>query len=211
MYPLAHQYRALGRGGMNIASSRATATWKVAVAVAVALGLGFICAALAGCGSASTSTAGARPPTATAMPGPTCQTSQLALAQDRSGVALGHVGVLLRIDNHSPETCALEGYPTLQLLDAHQQPLPTHEQQTTMAYTFTVPVPQPVVLAPSASAYVHLEWSDVPPSGQPCSSGVAFLQITPPHNQTPLLIRLDAGACDGTIITSPLEPSAASS
>src|SRR5258706_15732897 len=113
MYPLAHQYRALGRGGMKIASSRATATWMVALG----LGLGFICAALAGCGSASTSTAGARPPTATAMPGPTCQTSQLALAQDRSGVALGHVVILLRIDNHSPETCALEGYPTLQLLD----------------------------------------------------------------------------------------------
>jgi hypothetical protein len=147
----------------------------------------------------------------TSLPGPTCQTSQLALVQDHNGVALGHVSVLLRIDNRSQQTCALEGYPTLQLLDARQQPLPTHQQKTTMAYTFTVPAPLRVVLAPGASAYIHLEWSDVAPSGQACSSGAAFLRITPPQNQTPLLAQLPIGACDGAIITSPLEPSAASS
>ena len=201
---------------MNSARFPTTATRKVAVLFL--LGLSFTCAALAGCGSASTSTAGARPPsatntataTATAMQRPTCQTSQLTLTLDRSGVALGHVSVLLRLANRSQQTCVLDGYPRLQLLDAHQQPLPTHEQQTTSAYTFTVPAPQPVVLAPGAGAYVHLEWRDVPLSDQPCFSGVAFLQVTPPHNQTPLLLALDAGGCDGTLITSPFEPTVAS-
>jgi hypothetical protein len=203
---------------MTNASFRATAIWKVAVVIV--LGLGCTGAALAGCGSASTSTAEARPPSATttalatapatATQGLPCQTRQLALTLDRSGVALGHVSVLLRLANRSQQTCVLTGYPTLQLLDAHQQPLPTHEQQTTSAYTFTVPAPQPVVLASGASAYLHLEWRDIPLSDQPCFSGVAFLQVTPPHNQTALLLALDAGGCDFTLITSPFEPFAAS-
>ena len=64
---------------------------------------------------------------------------------------------------------------------------------------------------PGASAYFHLEWSDIAPSGQSCSYGVAFLRVTPPQNQTPLVTELSVGACEGAIITSPLEPSAAGS
>ena len=208
---------------MSTVSWPPTTIWRLAAL----LGLGVTCSLLAGCGRAAASIAGAghAAPTRTAMliatstatapetsmPGPNCQTRQLALVQDHNGVALGHVSVLLRIGNRSQQTCALEGYPTMQLLDARQQPLPTHQQKTTMAYMFTVPAPLPVVLAPGASAYVHLEWSDVAPSDQACSSGAAFLRITPPQNQTPLLAQLPICACDGAIITSPLAPSAASS
>jgi Protein of unknown function (DUF4232) len=185
------------------------------------LGLALTCAALTGCG-ASTTTAGAAPPTATVTPATpatatastqaqTCQSSQLTLALDHTGVALGHVASVLRLDNSSQQACTLDGYPTVQLLDARQQPLPTHQQQTTMAYTFTVPVPQPVVLASGASAYFHLEWSDMPPSGQSCSYNAAYLQVTPPQNQTPLPILPGFGTsiCDGNIITSPIVPSSA--
>jgi hypothetical protein len=169
--------------------------------------------ALAGCGTTSTANASSKSPTATATsvtaPSQTCQTDQLALALERNGVALGHVADILRIDNRGPYTCSLEGYPTIELLDANRVPLPTHQQRTTMAYTFNVSAPQSVVLAAGAAAYFHLEWSDDASSGQFCASNAAYLQVTPPQNQTPLLLQLAVGACDGNIITSPLVPTPA--
>ncbi len=186
-----------------------TQTWRVAENSKriLVLGLMLVCGSLVACGSTSTPAATASPSaTSTAIQAETCQTSQLALAKVQSGAGLGHVGVLLGLENSSQRACALEGYPGLQLLDASQHPLPTHVQQTTMAYTFHVPDPQRLVLAPATSAYVHIEWSDMAPSGQGCSHNAAFLQVTPPQTQSPLVIALDIGACDGALISSPLEP-----
>jgi Protein of unknown function (DUF4232) len=168
------------------------------------LSLCFACAILTGCASTRLSTAQVPSPTAS-TPVLVCQTSQLVLVLGRSGVALGHVAVDLRFENHSQQTCLLEGYPSVQLLDANHRPLPTHLQQTPTAYTFNVQPPHPVALAPTGTAYFSLEWSDMSSSGQGCPSYSSFIQVTPALNQPAMLVTSATNACDGNLITSPIE------
>ncbi|HKO23482.1 MAG TPA: DUF4232 domain-containing protein, partial [Chloroflexota bacterium] len=52
---------------------------------------------------------------------PTCQATQLAIAQDRSSGATGHIGIELRLHNVSKQPCSLKGYATVVLLDGSRQ------------------------------------------------------------------------------------------
>jgi Protein of unknown function (DUF4232) len=134
-----------------------------------------------------------------------CATSQLAIIQNHTGLAMGHAAILFQLLNQSQKTCTLEGYPDVQLLDAHQHPVPTHLHQVTLAYTFSVPPPQQIVLAPGDSAYFQLEWTDVSPSGQGCPTNGSFMRITPPMNQSGIVVGGTVSACGGEVITSPFE------
>jgi hypothetical protein len=176
---------------------------------------------LSGCRPGAVVSGQAPSPSSMAAPSPTltaanvsaCQTSQLALASHVDGLTLGHAAATYSLANRSQQACALHGYPDVQLLDAQRRLLPTHEQRTSMAYTFTVPPPQSVVVRPGASAYFHLEWPDAPATGQPPTSQscpvAAFIRVTPPLNATSLVISATMAPCGGNVITSPVEATAA--
>ena len=49
---------------------------------------------------------------------------------------MGHVGQLVRFKNISAKTCALKGYPSVQMFDATGRPIPT---EVTDGPAYTVP------------------------------------------------------------------------
>jgi hypothetical protein len=131
-----------------------------------------------------------------------CQTSQLTLAKQGDESGLSNFANIYRLQNTSQQTCTLEGYPGVQLLDEHQQPMSVTVLQQTSAYLYNTQTVQLVTLAPGASGYFILEWSAGPNS----CGGAASVLVTPPGDQTSLQIAGTIQACTGTVIVSPIEP-----
>lgn len=153
---------------------------------------------LAGCGgSASTSSA--------TTSGATCRSDQLDLVREHSGIATGHIGVEVAFHNHGSSACSLSGYPGVQLLDAQGHAATTHLQQAISAYTYKNQKVQTVSLASGALAYFKLEWEDMSVEGCVSSSSA---DITPPGGSSALTLGLQDTACNGSLTTSPVEPSA---
>lgn len=142
------------------------------------------------------------PTSATGLP--TCQTSHLLLTFIRGGVATGHASGLYSLTNTSASPCALDGYPTLQLLDARGLPITTHLNKTTSAFTFQANPPQALPLGVGQSAYFRTDFGDAPQPGVTCVTGVAAMIVTPPGN-TASLRTTDAPNPCGPINVSPLQ------
>jgi hypothetical protein len=188
--------------------------------LALALSIGAILVTLSSCSSSAGSSPSAnlgQAPTPTAMAigssptqSPTgavvtnCQTSQLTLAKQGDENGLGNFANIYRLQNSSQQTCTLEGYPGVQLLDASQQPMSITVLQQTSAYLYNTQTVQLVTLAPGASGYFILEWSAGPSS---CAGATSVL-VTPPGDQTSLQIANTIPACTGKVIVSPIEPAA---
>ena len=179
---------------------------------ALTLGIGAVLLVLSSCSiagsSPSVSVSQARTPTTTAsVPTPTtgvttCRTTQLTLAYDSEQNGLSNFANLYRLTNTSQQTCTMDGYPGLQLLDANQQPMTITVSQQTSAYLYTNQQPQQVTLAPGASGYFMLEWNAGPNS----CPGATFVVVTPPDNQNNLRLADMVDVCTGSVIVSPIEP-----
>lgn len=177
---------------------------------------GALAALLAACASGASGASGAThpTPTATSLPNPTataaahCQGTQLAAAITAGGAAATHILTQVSLRNISQQVCSLDGYPTLQLLDAAGHPLPTHVTDATSAYLWSSLSPGVVVLAPGASAIFKLQWSQVDyTTGAACTSPPSSsLQITPPGATDALTAAAQLTPCDGDLITSPIVP-----
>lgn len=188
--------------------------------LALALSIGAILMTMSSCsssaGSSPSAALGQTPtPTATAIgSSPTqspsgavvtnCQTSQLTLAKQGDENGLGNFANIYRLQNTSQQTCTLEGYPGVQLLDANQQPMSITVLQQTSAYLYNTQTVQLVTLAPGTSGYFILEWS----AGASSCGGAASVLVTPPGDQTSLQIANTIQACTGKVIVSPIEPAA---
>jgi Protein of unknown function (DUF4232) len=188
--------------------------------LALALGIGAILVTLSSCSSSAGSSPSvilgqAPTPTATVIgssptqsPGgavvTNCQTSQLTLAKQGDENGLGNFANIYRLQNTSQQTCTLEGYPGVQLLDENQQPMSITVLQQTSAYLYNTQTVQLVTLAPGASGYFILEWSAGPGS----CTGAASVLVTPPGDQTSLQFANTIQACTGKVIVSPIEPAA---
>lgn len=76
-------------------------------------------------------------------------------------------------------TCRLYGYGGLELIGADGRPLPTDLRRT------LEPEPQPVTLAPGASAGKKLHWGVVPgpgePATDPCQPTADHIEVIPPN------------------------------
>jgi len=179
-------------------------------------------------GSCGTNASATPAPTQQGEPRPsssrTCQTKQLYLVEERGGAAAGHLGARFSFTNHSKATCTLQGYPSLQQLDVQHKSLNEPIIQTTWAYVYHTPSPLLVSLHVGEKAYFVIEWTDV------CSAiSASFLLITPPGNQSAILIdirhpaplstvrtlaesqvllpiSLHIAACQDTVHISPLVP-----
>lgn len=144
----------------------------------------------------------------TSAPAP-CQTRQLRIAFDNNGAAAGNAGAQFVFVNQSQESCTLSGYPAIQLLDARHQPMRAQVMRTTGAYLYITQMPRPFVLQAGEKAYFVVEWGDlgcgnIPPASY--ASPVSFLRVTPPLNQTSLLIAFQFCPYMEGIEISPLEP-----
>lgn len=139
--------------------------------------------------------------------GPTCLPSQLTVTMTFAGVAAGSVAQDATFTNHSQAPCSLNGFPTPQLLDSQRNVMAAQIEDTEQGmWSGTVPI-QPVQLAPGASAYFVMFWSEVPSGTTASCATSAYLAVTAPNTHGAITIADKVGPCDGRLFISPVEPS----
>lgn len=87
------------------------------------------------------------------------------------GVALSHAAVIITLRNISRQTCTLQGYPTVTLVDARGRRIPAR-QVNGSGYIFSDRGPHLVVLAPGAEGSCTVNWGndDNPPQYAPSAT-----------------------------------------
>lgn len=143
----------------------------------------------------------------TARTEPTCQTSQLTLAYDRSDGLVSNRADQFSLQNTSTSTCTLFGYPHIQMLLADHHPTPTHATQATSAYLFGTAL-KVVSLQAGAKSYFIVEWVAGTCVHYASTAGES-LQVTPPGDTGILTTSARAGAdggidACGNIVVSPV-------
>jgi Protein of unknown function (DUF4232) len=137
----------------------------------------------------------------------TCQNLQLAIRAQSSQGAAGHLAIIFRIHNLSRRTCALFGYPGIQLLDRNFLSLPTTVHRGPGGLVGAIP-PSRVALGAGGNAYFALGYSDVPVNNHPCYSA-RYLMIFAPNDYLPVVTYASSPggvivACSGKINVSPV-------
>jgi hypothetical protein len=140
---------------------------------------------------------------------PTCTTFQLHLAGTTIGAGLGHIGVLITLQNRSPASCQLTGYPGLQLLAPGGLRLPTTVTREE-DYLFPAILPHRVALAPGAYAAFDLGYLDNPfgpaanePYAAACPTVAAAQVVLPSTHQYGTAV-VEMTPCNGLLNVSPL-------
>ncbi|MFE0042490.1 DUF4232 domain-containing protein [Streptomyces albireticuli] len=127
---------------------------------------------------------------------PTCHVSGLrASLSDKGGHQNGmsHEGTVLALTNTSGRTCALRGYPGLQLEDTRHQAVDT---DTSWGSTYFVPDPgkRTLVLKPGGSAEAALAWAH---ADAPRLVQAGYLRVTPPASRDHLTIPFEKTVTNG--------------
>jgi Protein of unknown function (DUF4232) len=153
-------------------------------------------------GSSSTSISSTT--TSSVAPGTACAARDLMISLVGSQGAAGTFELTFALRNSSASPCPMDGYPSIQLLDASGTELPTHVVSGGN-YQFTDFAPAPVQLAPGATAYFNLAYSDVPTAAAPSCSTAAQIEVTPPHAVDHDVVAEQLMACGaGTVTVSPV-------
>ncbi len=174
---------------MHAVTGRRASRVVVVLAVAVA----GICAASAAVAHASAATAAATP---------RCRLHQLSLAQPRMNGAAGSIRLRFVFTNTGGTTCALFGFPGMQMLNKSHQAIPTHVHRGTS----NVVPPEPelnVVMTPGQHGSFYAGYSDVPSGTGQCRTS-AFVEVTPPNDFKHFTQKLAIQACGGRITVSPV-------
>jgi hypothetical protein len=137
-----------------------------------------------------------------------CQPSQLTFTIHTGGGAAGHIGQMGQFTNSSTATCTLYGFPGAVMLDAQHQPMTTHALWQTSAYMYSNQMKTLVTLAPGASAYFAVTWSDVTTGSATTCPTSSYLAVTPPNDFSTLTVADQINACDSNLVISPVEPTA---
>lgn len=136
------------------------------------------------------------PSTVTATPtaqNSRCHTTMLAASFANPDAGAGQRSVDLVLRNTGSQTCDLFGYPGMQLLDSDGRAVPTTIQRT------ADPLPKLVTLAPGAQVVSTLAWTVINSGGEgnPCEPTADHAQVTPPDEQTQLVVDWSMGpVCD---------------
>lgn len=121
-----------------------------------------------------------------------------SFANPDAGAGQRSVDLVLR--NTGSQACDLFGYPGMQLLDSEGRAVPTTIQRT------ADPLPKLVTLSPGAQVVSTLAWTVINSGGEgnPCEPTADHAQVTPPDEQTQLVVNWSLGpVCDqGTIRTT---------
>jgi hypothetical protein len=144
----------------------------------------------------------------TPVDGDRCHTAGLSLAPSGGQGAAGTIFNIYRFTNNLAVSCTFFGYPGAQMLDAHDNPLPT---QVIRGGDFLANLPGPttVTVPPGGAAYFTLSWSDVPVGNETTCPAATYLAVTPPDEFDPLIIPATLAPCNhGTIHISAIRPTA---
>lgn len=128
-----------------------------------------------------------------------CQPSGLSATVVGTSGAAGTIEVTMELKNTSTTSCALEGYPGLQLLSSTGNQLPTDVVRGG-SYSFTDFAPAPVTLAAGAASYFNMGYSDVASSSGSCPTA-SSMWVTPPDDVNHLVVNQSVMACNGGSIT----------
>ncbi|HET7037876.1 MAG TPA: DUF4232 domain-containing protein [Thermomicrobiaceae bacterium] len=134
-----------------------------------------------------------------------CGVSQLAVMPGPSFAATGHILTRFVLQNTSPDTCFLYGYPGMLMLDAQGNPLPTQVHRSGAGSVFAIlSVPPGLVFLPSgAQASFDVGYNHIPTGSQSCPTS-AQLEITPPDDFDQLVVNAQLMACGGDLYVSPV-------
>ncbi|MCC2274135.1 DUF4232 domain-containing protein [Streptomyces sp. ET3-23] len=133
----------------------------------------------------------------------TCQTSGLRAeltATDPDQIGMSHRGKLLRLTNTSDRTCALRGYPGLELEDAGHRPLGA-DTRWGSTYFVQDPGKQTLFLQPGRSAEADLVWAVADGTRDLRAS---YLEITPPASADHLTIPFEERVTNGVLSVTAL-------
>lgn len=162
---------------------------RLAAVLVAAAGIGAVGAAAHASASSAAST-------------PRCRLHQLSLAQPKMNGAAGTIRLRFVFTNTSTSTCKLFGFPGMQMLNKHHNPIPTHVHRGT---GHGVP-PEPevdVVMTPGQHGSFYAGYSDVPTGTQRCRTS-AFVEVTPPNAFNHFTQKLAITPCGGNITVSPV-------
>jgi|SRR5215471_15823039 len=143
------------------------------------------------------------------LPPAACTASQLEAGFVTSEGAAGTLFDTLQLTNVSGLSCTLNGFVTVQLLDASNAPMPTINMPGGgMLSGF--PGPSPFTLGPGQSSQFVLAWSDVPVGAETSCPEAAHLALTPPGAGGAVILDIPPPAvapCNsGTVYTSAPRP-----
>jgi hypothetical protein len=114
-----------------------------------------------------------------------CNTGQLSLSLLPEGGAAGTYYESLVLTNKSTQSCVVNGYPKVSLLDAAGAML----GQSAMDDTTGSPAAVALTLAPAASAYAHVGFLKAPGNSPgDCTTTSATLRVYPPGETAALLV-----------------------
>jgi hypothetical protein len=140
------------------------------------------------------------------IPGSACTSDQLAASFVMGEGAAGTLFDTLELTNAGSFACTLDGFVSIQMLDAGGNPLPTNGVPGG-GQLGGHPGPSAFVLAPGAASQFVIAWSDVPVGGETTCPVAATVQVTPPGGSSPLTVSGLTGVApcnSGTIDISPL-------
>jgi Protein of unknown function (DUF4232) len=143
--------------------------------LAILLAVGFVAAAPAGAGSASVHA---------------CRASDLKLSRGPSAAAAFHYRQTVRLRNVTPSTCAMSGWFTVQLLNAHGHVLASQERRITQDYFGLSPKPK--VRAKAGKGASFAIDTVAPATSCPFSKAVS---VTPPGGHGSKRLALAVLAC----------------
>ena len=155
-------------------------------------------------GAAAASAQAVSPPVQ--LPAATCSALQLTASHVMSEGAAGTIFDTLQLTNIGDVPCTLDGFVTVQMLDAANNPLPTVTVPGGGMLSGR-PDPSAFTLPSGASSQWVQAWSDVPHGGETTCPMAATVEVTPPDTTTPIVVAGLSGIApcnSGTIDVSPL-------
>ncbi len=138
-------------------------------------------------GTPAPSTSASAPPVRAAH---RCHTSDLTGHVEGNGAGAGQRYAVLGLTNKTATTCAVYGYPGLQLVDAQDSPLPTKARRDKTV------VPALVLVEPGQTVWTLLHWTVVPAEDEMndhCAPDPAALRVIPPDETTQLSMAFNHG------------------
>jgi hypothetical protein len=120
--------------------------------------------------------------------------------------AAGTLFDTLALTNTGGFACTLDGFVSIQLLDAASNPLPTTGVPGG-GQLGGRPAPSAFALAPGAASQFVIAWSDVPVGSETTCPVATVVQVTPPGASSPLTVSGLTGVApcnSGTVDVSPL-------
>jgi hypothetical protein len=143
-------------------------------------------------------------PLSTTTTTPGCSGTNYSLSVLGTEGAAGTNEVTFGLRNTASVPCPLFGYPGLQLLGADGANLATNEVQGG-GLSFTNFARADVSVAPGATAYVNIGYSDVTTGTESSCPTATAIQIIPPNTTTELKVSGQFTVCNGgTVNVSPV-------